>query len=155
MAILLDCECGHRLEADDEQAGQQVPCPACGRTLQLPEAYNPLSTVKYLQAQTAPVEAAPPEPSGPECPSCAGSGKCFSCGGSGRLKQSPLDQVTAVFTGAISGITGFLAEALGAGGPKKFKTRSEQRRASACPRCEGTGDCFTCQGTGRELNEGT
>ena len=149
MAIILDCECGLRLEAADDQAGQQVPCPACGRMLELPAAYNPLSTMKFLQPVAAPETAETPTLSEPECPSCEGSGECRSCQGCGRLKQSPLDRVTALVSGAVSGVTGFLAEALGVGGPRKYKTRSEQRRGAGCPRCEGTGKCFNCEGAGR------
>jgi hypothetical protein len=66
------------------------------------------------------------------------------------MRKSFLDSVTAAFAGAVAGVADSLARALGANAdPKKFKTRSEKRRAGACPGCEGSGKCFACEGTGR------
>jgi hypothetical protein len=153
MALLVTCECGHRLEAADSQAGQKVPCPACGRPLQLPQAYNPLSTSRFLPSAPAdegPAPAVEAPITSSTCADCGGSGRCRYCHGAGRLKKPFLDQVTGAITGAVSGIAEFLSGALGAGGgPKKFKTKSEKRRAGACPGCEGSGKCFSCEGSGR------
>lgn len=154
MALFVSCECGHRLEAADNQAGQQVPCPACGRALQLPEPYNPLSTSRYLQA--TPEEASPapeaeaPVTSGLACGDCAGSGLCRYCHGVGKLKKPFLERISAAIAGAVSDVTDFLGRALGADAkPKKFQTKSEKRRAGACPGCSGSGKCFSCEGSGR------
>jgi hypothetical protein len=154
MALLVTCECGHHLEAADSEAGRQVPCPACGRPLQLPQPYNPLSTSRYLQS--APEEEGPPPAveapvtSTSTCEDCAGSGRCRHCRGAGTLKKPFLDQMTAAIAGALSGVVEFLSSALGGdSSPKKFKTKSEKRRAGACPGCEGSGKCFSCEGTGR------
>jgi hypothetical protein len=154
MALLVTCECGHRLEAADDQAGRQVSCPACGRSLQLPQPYNPLSTSRYLPS--TPEDASPPpEPeapvtSGSTCESCAGSGRCRYCHGAGTLRKPFLERITAAISDAVTGATSFLAGALGADTrPKKFKTKSEKRRAGACPSCEGSGKCFGCEGSGR------
>lgn len=152
MALIVDCACGGRLEADDEQAGKEMPCPSCGKMLELPQPYNPLSMTKYLQAaadqNAAAVEEAPP--SGPKCEDCVGSGKCRHCHGEGRLRQPFLDRVTGAISGTVSSAISSLNEMLG-GGPaqKKVKTRSEKRRVGACPSCEGTGQCFACEGSGR------
>lgn len=149
MALLITCECSQRIEAADDQAGQQVPCPACGRTVQLPDAYNPLSTTKYVSAGATSELAELPRPAGPECVACAGSGLCTACGGRGQLRRSFLDGITDAISGAASGLAGFFAGALGTDPhPRKFVTRSEKRRANACPKCEGNGKCFTCEGSG-------
>lgn len=153
MALLVTCECGHRLEAADDQAGQTVPCPQCARPIVLPEPYNPLSTAKYAPSSPA-ADTAPPPRSGPECPDCSGGGRCRYCKGDGRIQQEFLDRVTGAISGAIGGVFGFLASALGGDPPggKKIQTRSEKRRAGACPGCEGTGACFACEGTGRNAS---
>jgi hypothetical protein len=154
MALLVTCKCGHLLEAADEQAGRQVPCPSCGAPLQLPQPYNPLSTARYLQSEPAEPEAAPAVetpvvPSGQPCETCAGSGKCRYCHGAGQLEKTLLDRINAAIAEAFVGIGEFISTSFGASAdPKKYQTKSEKRRAGACPGCAGSGKCFGCEGSG-------
>jgi hypothetical protein len=61
-----------------------------------------------------------------------------------------MDRFNAAIAGAVSSFGEFLSQALGAvADPKKFKTKSEQRQAGACPGCGGSGKCFGCEGSGR------
>jgi hypothetical protein len=150
MALIVRCECGECLEADEDQAGQQVPCAACGKMLELPQAYNPLSMAKYVQ--TAPQQPQEePVDSRPECPDCAGTGHCPRCSGTGMLKQEPLERVMTGIQNAIAGVLRSISDALGTGptGGRRIQTRSERRRAGACPYCEGSAKCFKCEGSGR------
>jgi hypothetical protein len=153
MALIVSCACGERVEADDSQAGQEVPCAACGMPVPLPvSAYNPLSTARYLQ----PSAEAPPQEEvrrpGTECPDCVATGQCHYCHGSGRLKEPFLERITNGISNAIAGTFRTIGDLLGAGpseGRRRVLTRSERRRAGACPRCEGSGKCFKCEGTGQ------
>lgn len=43
MSIRADCACGRRILADEKYAGKTVKCPACGRTLDVPELKGPLA----------------------------------------------------------------------------------------------------------------
>jgi hypothetical protein len=151
MALLVTCECGEHVMADDSQAGQQVPCPACGKAVELPQAYNPLSTAKYMQtaADAPPIEERPP--AGAPCPDCVGSGQCRHCHGTGQLNEALLERITNGINRAVAGIFSTISDLLGAGpseGRRRIQTRSERRMASACPSCEGRGKCFKCEGTG-------
>ncbi len=120
MALLVNCECGERVIAEDSEAGQPVPCPACGKMVEMPQAYNPLSTAKYVQAAA---EAPPPpveevRPTGPPCPDCDGTGHCRHCHGSGQMQEAFLDRLTNGITNTITGIFTSLGDMLG-GGPRR------------------------------------
>jgi hypothetical protein len=41
MAIEVQCPCGKRLQADDEQAGRKVRCPACNTVVDVPAPAEP------------------------------------------------------------------------------------------------------------------
>lgn len=150
MALVVNCECGERVIADDDQAGQQVPCPACGKTVELPQAYNPLSTAKYVQADAPAPEPEEKRPTGPECPDCAATGRCRHCQGTGQIQEALLDRITSGINRAVAGFFQTVGDLLGAGpsGGRRIQTRSQRRAASACPACEGRGKCFKCEGTG-------
>ncbi len=40
-------QCGQKLQARDEYAGQKVPCPSCGTPLQLEGTANPYASPGY------------------------------------------------------------------------------------------------------------
>jgi hypothetical protein len=56
MAILLNCPCGRKLQIKEEFAGQEGQCPACGATLMIPYADQP---VEVAQVAPVPVIKAP------------------------------------------------------------------------------------------------
>ncbi len=154
MALVVSCECGERIIAEDDQAGQQVPCPACGKSLTMPEAYNPLSMAKYAVAAPQ-QESQPIEDARPLCPDCDGTGHCPHCHGSGTLSKPLFDRITSGITDTLGGVFSSLADMLGAGpgGGRRVQTRSERRRANGCPNCEASGKCFKCEGSGRFVGE--
>lgn len=152
MALLVNCDCGERVEADDTDAGKEVPCPACGKAVLMPGAYNPLSTAKYLQTSPSPAaEEAPPV--GSPCPGCAGTGQCPHCHGSGQAIEPFLERLTNGINRVVGGIFGTLGELLGANplDGRRVVTRSEKRRATACQACDGKGKCFRCEGSGNVI----
>lgn len=55
MPLTVDCSCGHQFRAEDWLGGQQVPCPFCGTTIEVPVLLEP-------------VNAPPPEPRATEPP---------------------------------------------------------------------------------------
>ncbi len=57
MAIVLSCECGRKLQVKEEFAGQEGKCPACGRTMLIPEGDVPAEPVYGA----LPVEEAAPD----------------------------------------------------------------------------------------------
>jgi hypothetical protein len=150
MALLMNCECGERVVAEDSEAGQQVPCPACGKMVEMPQAYNPLTTAKYVEAAAAAPPVEEVRPTGPPCSGCDGSGHCRHCQGSGQRQEAFLDRLTSGITNAITGVFQTLGDLLGAGpsGGRRVQTRSQQRLANACQACEGKGKCFKCDGSG-------
>ena len=38
MAVRVTCSCGHVFDVDDQFAGQALPCPSCGNSVQVPAA---------------------------------------------------------------------------------------------------------------------
>jgi hypothetical protein len=68
MAILLSCACGRRLHIQDEFAGRQGQCPACGRTLDIPAAYRTEVLGARAEPDTDGVPPGPPEPAPAETP---------------------------------------------------------------------------------------
>ena len=59
MSIIVSCICGQRFQADDHLAGRQVPCPACGEPLLIPDLSNH-SLVELVDLEaTGPTERIP------------------------------------------------------------------------------------------------
>jgi hypothetical protein len=48
MTIMLDCSCGRKLVVDDEHAGRQGHCPACGRIVDIPDPNQPHQSLEPL-----------------------------------------------------------------------------------------------------------
>lgn len=153
MALLVNCECGERVAGDDSDAGKEIPCPACGKPVAMPQAYNPLSTAKYLQTSAAPAAEEAPPPVGMPCSSCAGTGNCPHCNGGGQAIEPFLERVTNGINRVVVGIFSTLGELLGANPleGRRPTTRSEKRRATACQACDGKGKCFRCEGSGNVI----
>lgn len=70
MAIALKCSCGRKLQVKDEFAGQEGQCPACGRTLQIPNVDKPVAASPTYQVVEEEIPAVLPaeEPSTPSSP---------------------------------------------------------------------------------------
>lgn len=56
MPISFTCsDCGKRLKARDELAGKQLPCPNCGRKVQIPEAVEDIAASLFQEESPPPI----------------------------------------------------------------------------------------------------
>src|SRR5215510_14186671 len=60
MPIIFDCECGKKLKARDDLAGQWVDCPACGRGLLVPLADSASTPAEVAIKEEAPARSPSP-----------------------------------------------------------------------------------------------
>jgi hypothetical protein len=60
MAIQFACSCGRKLQADEEQLGRLVRCPACGAETTVPSGGTAVQPVEALPPGTGPVQAEEP-----------------------------------------------------------------------------------------------
>jgi hypothetical protein len=63
LAIVLDCDCGRKLQIPETYAGREGRCPSCGRTLQIPRSDDNIVEAPLAYSAVAveptPAEAAP------------------------------------------------------------------------------------------------
>ena len=142
MAVILTCACGERFDVPAREARKQVPCPACGKAVDVPqEGVVGLSSSKYLAAAQARQEEEFQKL--PECPRCDGSGRCQECGGAkgpqsdGAAGRFFLSALLSLITDALLGVWVIVRKGEWAAGP------------SYCSGCNGNGRCYTCKGAGR------
>ncbi len=84
MPIPVSCQCGYQVDAPDQYAGQQVPCPSCQNPLQVPLLQQaPVDTMLGEMLSDAGINAV--TPGGYRCANCSasipgGAIICLECG---------------------------------------------------------------------------
>ncbi|MEC7564750.1 MAG: hypothetical protein VX738_03615 [Planctomycetota bacterium] len=108
MPIPVTCQCGYKVNAPDQYAGQQVPCPTCNQPLQIPHP-QPSPIDSDLQEMLGDAGITAVTPGGIRCPNCMGSVPaggiiCMECGfnvTSGELMGIDSQKDTREFGGAV------------------------------------------------------
>ena len=127
--MLTECECGQRLEAPDEQAGQFVICPMCRRKLNLPS--KPTDTAWRCGNHIVLLRGvAPPE----HCFRCSKDSKCKPT--SRQLAWNPFSNRFELETG-ISILHPFSWFFWGGFGDFGGSTRVSLRLCPSCSRSRG------------------
>lgn len=72
MPIVVSCRCGKKFAAKDHLVGQQVPCPACGRSLPIVATISPATQGIYVSCACGRAFLAPESLRGGQanCPGC-------------------------------------------------------------------------------------
>jgi hypothetical protein len=84
MPIPVSCQCGYQVDAPDQYAGKQVPCPSCQNPLQVPLPQQaPVDAMLDEMLSDAGITAV--TPGGYRCPNCTASISggaiiCLACG---------------------------------------------------------------------------
>lgn len=141
MAQILSCKCGERFDVPAREERKQVPCPACGEPIDVPQQ-GPvgLSSAKYLAAAQAKQDEA--LQNAPVCPDCAGKCYCPVCRSS-KEGDSNLPGKGWLVMGIMAfGVMWamFLKSLLGV---------EHDAGSKYCMSCNGNGRCRRCRGAGK------
>jgi hypothetical protein len=74
MPVVVSCQCGRRFAASDQLVAEEVPCPACGNTLSIADAFRTAQEI-YVSCECGRAFCAPPILRGKntQCPGCGGN----------------------------------------------------------------------------------